>query len=66
LEPLDVGLALLAALLVAELARLDALDPLERELLEALFVLPFLDVEREVDPPLRFVCARPRLLPRRD
>jgi hypothetical protein len=56
-------------------------DELERDFVVALLALapaflapfldapvPFLDVEleREVEPPARFACARPRLLPRRD
>jgi hypothetical protein len=68
---------LLAALLVAEPARFAAVDPPERELLVPFFEvpfleaeldppLPFLDVEREVELPVRFVWLRPRLLPRRD
>jgi hypothetical protein len=76
-ELLAVELALVVAFLVAELARLAALDPLERDLLAALFVVPLLefepdplvpllDVEREVELPARFACVRPRLLPRRD
>lgn len=76
-ELLAVELALLVALLVAELARLAALDPFERDRLAALFVVPvlefepdplvpLLDVEREVELPVRFAWVRPRLLPRRD
>lgn len=49
-------------------------DELDRDLVVALLELapdllvPFLDVEaeREVEPPARFACVRPRLLPRRD
>ncbi|HET9720062.1 MAG TPA: hypothetical protein VFP55_08305 [Solirubrobacteraceae bacterium] len=65
------------ARLVAELARLAALELPERDLLVPFFEVPllelapdppvpFLDVEREVEPPVRFACVRPRLLPRRD
>jgi hypothetical protein len=76
-ELLTVGLGLLAALLVVELARLAAVEPPERDPLVPFFVVPFLefefdlvvpflDVEREVELPVRVAWLRPRLLPRRD
>jgi hypothetical protein len=75
-ELLAVELALLVALLVAELVRLAGVDP-ARDLLVPFFevpflevdldpLVPFLDVEREVELPVRFAWVRPRLPPRRD
>jgi hypothetical protein len=44
----------------------DELRELEPDRLLADLLLPFLDVEREVELSVRFACVRPRLFPRRD